>query len=105
MFREDQELIIFELPNNPNDLYKDQNEKVIDSVEIVKDNWITTKVALHGVIYIFNLDSTLSKMKNNKCVVKPNFTLKWSNTDNYFMSCGVGLGVYLLLLDNLVLLN
>lgn len=79
-------------------MYKDQNENVIDSIEIVKDSWIATKVALHGVIYIFNLDTTLSKMKNNKCIVKPAYILKWSDTDNYFMSCSVGLGESLVLL-------
>lgn len=94
MFREDQDLIVFELPENPNNLYKEQNEKVIDSIEIVKDSWIATKVALHGVIYIFNLDETLSKIKKNKCVVKPQYVLQWSDTDNYFMSCGVGLGKF-----------
>jgi len=88
----------FELPKNPNEMYKDQNENVIDSIEIVKDSWIATKVALHGVIYIFDLSATLSKTKNNKCVVKPNYTLQWSDTDNYFMSCSVGLGMYLTLL-------
>jgi len=89
--RQDQERVVFELPENPNDLYKEQNEKVIDSVEVIKDCWIATKVALHGIIYIFNLDTTLSTIKNNKCVIKPAFILKWSDTDNYFMSCGVGL--------------
>lgn len=93
-FRQDQKLIVFELPENPKDLYKEQNEKVIDSVEVVENSWIATKVALHGVIYIFNLDETLSKINANKCVVKPPFVLQWSNTDNYFMSCGVGLGKY-----------
>lgn len=81
--------MVFELPENPNDLYKEQNEKVIDSVEVVKSSWIATKVALHGVIYIFNLDVTLSKVENNTCVVKPEYILKWSDTDNYFMSCGI----------------
>lgn len=94
-FREDQETIVFELPNNPNELYKDQNENVIDSIEVIKDSWIATKVALHGVIYVFDLDATLSKIQNNKCVVKPACVLKWSDTDNYFMSCGVGSGTYL----------
>ncbi|KAL5242905.1 hypothetical protein ACI65C_010315 [Semiaphis heraclei] len=88
---EDQEIMDFELPKNPNEMYKDQNENVIDSIEIVKDSWIATKVALHGVIYIFDLSATLHKTKNNKCVVKPNYTLQWSDTDNYFMSCSVGL--------------
>ncbi|CAI6344430.1 unnamed protein product [Macrosiphum euphorbiae] len=88
---QDQELLDFELPKNPNEMYKDQNENVIDSIEIVKDSWIATKVALHGVIYIFNLDAALSKTKNNKCLVKPTYILQWSDTDNYFMSCSVGL--------------
>ncbi|XP_022178498.1 leucine-rich repeat and WD repeat-containing protein 1-like [Myzus persicae] len=88
---QDQELIDFELPKNPNEMYKDQNENVIDSIEIVKDSWIATKAALHGVIYIFDLEATLSKTKNNKCLVKPTYILQWSDTDNYFMSCGVGL--------------
>jgi len=79
-------------------MYKDQNENVIDSIEIVKDSWIATKVALHGVIYIFNLEAALSKTKDNKCLVKPTYILQWSDTDNYFMSCGVGLGLYLVLL-------
>jgi len=79
-------------------MYKDQNENVIDSIEIVKDSWIATKVALHGVIYIFNLDAALSKTKDNKCLVKPSYILQWSDTDNYFMSCSVGLGLYLVLL-------
>lgn len=95
MFRQDQKLVVFELPNNPNDLYKEQNEKVIDSIEIIKESWVATKVALHGVIYIFNLDSVLSEMINYKCVVKPTYVLMWSDTDNYFMSCGVGLGMYI----------
>ncbi|XP_027841603.1 leucine-rich repeat and WD repeat-containing protein 1-like [Aphis gossypii] len=88
---QDQELLDFELPKNPNELYRDQNENVIDSIEIVKDSWIAVKVALHGVIYIFNLDATLLKKKNNKCLVIPPYILKWSDTDNYFMSCSVGL--------------
>lgn len=95
MFSQDEELVVFELPENPNDLYKEQNEKVIDSIEVIKDNWIATKVALHGVIYIFNLDTTLATIKNNKCTIKPAYVLKWSDTDNYFMSCGVGLGMSL----------
>lgn len=95
MFRQDQEIINFELPENPNDLYKEQNEKVIDSVEVIKDNWIATKVALHGVIYIFSLAETLSKTKTNSCIVKPALVLKWSDTDNYFMSCGIGFGMVL----------
>lgn len=86
--------MVFELPENPNNQYKKQNEKVIDSVEIIKDGWIATKVALHGVIYIFHLGTTLSKVENNKCVVNPTYVLKWSNTDNYFMSCGVGFGTF-----------
>lgn len=98
MCSQDQELIDFELPKNPNEMYKDQNENVIDSIEIVKDSWIATKAALHGVIYIFDLEATLSKTKNNKCLVKPTYILQWSDTDNYFMSCGVGLGMYLVLL-------
>lgn len=80
----------FKLPDNPNELYKDQNENVVDSIEIVKDNWIATKVALHGVIYIFDLKNALSNINNNMCVVYPSYVLKWSDTDNYFMSCGVG---------------
>lgn len=95
MYSQDQELLDFELPKNPNELYRDQNENVIDSIEIVKDSWIAVKVALHGVIYIFNLDATLLKKKNNKCLVIPPYILKWSDTDNYFMSCSVGLGMYL----------
>lgn len=87
--------MVFELPENPNELYKDQNEKVIDSIEVIKDSWVATKVALHGVIYIFNLNTTLSKIKNNVCVIKPACVLKWSDTDNYFMSCGIGLGKFL----------
>lgn len=94
MFRQDEDLV-FELPENPNDLYKEQNEKVIDSIEVIKDSWIATKVALHGVIYIFNLDTTLALIKNNKCTIKPAYVLKWSDTDNYFMGCGVGLGMSL----------
>lgn len=94
MCRVDQEVMVFKLPDNPNDLYKNQKENVIDSIEVVKDSWIATKVALHGVIYIFDLDATLSKIKNNKGVVKAECILKWSETDNYFMSCGVGLGMY-----------
>jgi len=94
MYSQDQEPLDFELPKNPNELYRDQNENVIDSIEIVKDSWIAVKVALHGVIYIFNLDATLSKKKNNKCLVIPPYILKWSDTDNYFMSCSVGLGMY-----------
>lgn len=95
MGREDQELVSFKLPENPNELYKDQNENVIDSIEIIKDNWIATKVALHGVIYVFNLDKALSKINDDKCVVHPSYILKWSDTDNYFMSSGVGLSMTL----------
>lgn len=92
--RPDQEVIVFEFPDNPNDLYRNQKENVIDSIEVVKDSWIATKIALHGVIYIFDLNATYSKIKNNKGVVKPECILKWSDTDNYFMSCGVGLGTH-----------
>lgn len=92
MFRQNEELIVFELPENPNNLYKEQNEKVIDSIEIIKNDWIATKIALHGVIYIFNLCTVMSKIKNNQCIVKPAYVLKWSDTDNYFMGCGIGVG-------------
>jgi len=98
MYSQDQELLDFELPKNPKELYEDQKECVIDSIEIVKHSWIATKVALHGVIYIFNLDAALSKAKNNKCLVRPEYVLKWSDTDNYFMSCSVGLGMHLILI-------
>ncbi|XP_050420946.1 leucine-rich repeat and WD repeat-containing protein 1-like [Adelges cooleyi] len=83
---------VFELPANPNELYKYQHEKVIDCIEVVNGSWIATKVALHGVIYIFNLETVLANMNNNKCVVQPTYILNWSDTDNYFMSCGIGLG-------------
>lgn len=98
---------MFELPENPNDLYKEQNEKVIDSIEVVKDSWIAVKVALHGVIYIFNLDESLSKIKENKCIVESPFVLQWSDTDNYFMSCGVDLSKYLFIIYiiNSILIN
>ncbi|XP_050543861.1 leucine-rich repeat and WD repeat-containing protein 1-like isoform X1 [Daktulosphaira vitifoliae] len=83
--------IVFELPSNPNELYKNQYEKVIDSVEVISGSWIITKVALHGVMYIFNLESALSKINNDKCIIEPTYVLNWSDSDNYFMSCGVGL--------------
>lgn len=88
-------------------MYKDQNEKVIDAIEIVNDSWIATKVALHGVIYIFNLNTALSKIKDDRCVVKPAYLLKWSDTDNYFMSCGIGLSKYITYFDifNYILLT
>lgn len=85
--------MLFKLPDYPNELYKDQNENVVDSIEIIKGNWIATKVALHGVIYIFDLKETLSNINNDKCAVRPSHVLKWSDTDNYFMSCGVGVGM------------
>jgi len=94
MYSQDQELLNFELPKNPNELYRDQNENVIDSIEIVKDSWIAVKVALHGVIYIFNLNAILSKKNDNTCFIIPPYILKWSDTDNYFMSCSAGLGMY-----------
>lgn len=90
----DKEIIDIELPKNPNDSYKDHNENIIDSIEVVNGSWIATKVALHGVIYVFNLEETVSKVKDNKCTVKPAYVLEWSDTDNFYMSCGVGLSMF-----------
>jgi hypothetical protein len=55
--------------------------------------FIAVKCALHGKIYIFNMNSITSGLRNvlaasdnSPLKLKPALTLNWSQTDNYFMS-------------------
>lgn len=65
---------------------KGDTQDLVDSVEAIADGIIATKCALHGAIYLWNLSQTLSSGSN---AIKPTHVLRWSETDNYFMSIGV----------------
>lgn len=90
----DNELIRFRLPNNPNDS-ESIGFDLVDSVEIVRNNLIAVKCALHGYIYICNLNDIKSKCQDSHIIdLVPTYLLKWSPTDNYFMGISVNYGQY-----------
>jgi hypothetical protein len=64
--------------------------QLVDSLQVVQGSVIATKCALHGVIYLWDLMTTLSARENGQgaITVTPICVLSWSSTDNYFMNIG-----------------
>ncbi|RXG52013.1 Leucine-rich repeat and WD repeat-containing protein 1 [Armadillidium vulgare] len=69
---------------------------VVDSICLIRDNILAFKCALHGSIYICNLSQCIKTVKNDQLLernlIELNkeslLTLKWSDTDNYYMNMG-----------------
>lgn len=85
----------FNMPESPKTIYHSQLQ-LVDSVEALENGQIASKCALHGVIYIWNLEQTMKECKagNNVYNIIPSHVLKWSDTDNYFMNLGFSKGKY-----------
>ncbi|XP_049785825.1 leucine-rich repeat and WD repeat-containing protein 1-like [Schistocerca cancellata] len=67
--------------------------QLVDSIEVLGCGRIAAKCALHGAIYIWSLAEALKSCKSRRIVkILPAYTLKWSNTDNYFMNMGFSKG-------------
>ncbi|KAG0694202.1 Leucine-rich repeat and WD repeat-containing protein 1 [Chionoecetes opilio] len=75
----------------------DGNGSVLDSVAMLRDDLLAAKCALHGQIYVFSITKAINSAKYNKSLsqlqteVKASMmiSLRWSNTDNYYMNMGV----------------
>ncbi|KAL1460497.1 hypothetical protein WDU94_012475 [Cyamophila willieti] len=93
-FTKDYEVVTFKLPTKSlqgTTCYDE--EELVDSVQNVCNGFIAVKCALHGKIYIFNMNTitcglrnVLSSTGSSSIQLKPAVTLNWSKTDNYFMS-------------------
>jgi len=57
---------------------------------------VASKCALHGAIYIWNLEEVLGEDKitngEKNIRITPLYQLQWSDTDNYFMYLGYDIG-------------
>ena len=79
---------------------KDKGENpLVDSLTMVSDWTVASKCALHGLIYVWDLKATVKKVnyenatqgEENKVVeqeVSIVGTLKFAETDNYYMNLG-----------------
>ncbi|XP_063850199.1 leucine-rich repeat and WD repeat-containing protein 1-like isoform X2 [Scylla paramamosain] len=75
----------------------DGNGSVLDSIAMLRDDLLAAKCALHGQIYVFSVSRALGAAKYNKnrgqlqSEVKNSMmvSLRWSDTDNYYMNMGV----------------
>ncbi|XP_026685503.1 leucine-rich repeat and WD repeat-containing protein 1-like [Diaphorina citri] len=93
-FTKEYDVVMFNLPGKSlqgTACYDEEN--LVDSVQNVCNGFIAVKCALHGKIYIFNMNSITSGLRNvlaasdnSPLKLKPALTLNWSQTDNYFMS-------------------
>ena len=81
-------MIKFQFPRK--NIQRANETQLVDSLEVVGENVIATKCALHGVIYLWDLMATLaaSGKEHTTFTVTPICVLSWSNTDNYFMNMG-----------------
>nr|XP_018909297.1 PREDICTED: leucine-rich repeat and WD repeat-containing protein 1-like [Bemisia tabaci] len=80
------------------DEYRKGEHDLSDSVQVIGDSLISVKYALHGAIFIFDLNHCT--MNNNEkeptMDFVPRYVLEWSNTDNYFLNIGVSRAANLL---------
>jgi len=83
---------------------KDRGENpVVDSLAVASDWTIVSKCALHGLIYVFDLKTTIKEIKfeeeeaagqeeGTSRVIEKDVellaSLKWSDTDNFYMNLG-----------------
>lgn len=89
---------------------RDKGENpIVDSLAMASDWTVVSKCALHGLIYVWDLKSTVKKIDfdnvtkgdENK-VVEQDVTmvanLKWSDTDNFYMNLGCHKGIFCIIL-------
>ncbi|KAJ1519537.1 hypothetical protein ONE63_004817 [Megalurothrips usitatus] len=70
----------------------DRDYQLVDSVEPIQNGKIiASKCALHGNIYLWDLEEAIEDCMGNSSTVRPAHILNYSNTDNYFMSMGSSL--------------
>lgn len=85
------DIIKFRLPKSTN-INDSDGFDFADSVEIIKNNLIAVKCAEHGYIYICSLNVGEANENSNVIDLIPSYYLKWSSTDNYYMSISVNYG-------------
>jgi len=91
---------------------KDRGENpIVDSLAVASDWTIVSKCALHGLIYVFDLKTTIKEIKfeeeeaagqeeGTSRVIEKDVellaSLKWSDTDNFYMNLGCHKGTGLI---------
>lgn len=94
-------MVDFLMPESERD--KGENP-IVDSLAMSSDWTVVSKCALHGLIYVWDLKSTVKKIdfenvtkgEENKVVeqdVSLVANLKWSDTDNFYMNLGCHKGM------------
>ena len=91
-------MVDFLLPN------ENRGENVVDSIAVVGEWTIVVKCINHGLLYVWDLKSTTVNwrrdVENNRTVVEKEVdivkTLKYLDTDNYFMNIGCHKGARLI---------
>ncbi len=87
-------MVDFLMPESERD--KGENP-IVDSLAMASDWTVAAKCALHGLIYVWDLKSTIKKIdfpnknEDNKIMeqdVSLLANLKWSDTDNFYMNLG-----------------
>ena len=93
-------MVDFLMPESDRD--KGENP-IVDSLAIASDWTVVSKCALHGLIYVWDLKSTIKNInfqdvKEENKVVEKDVTLlanlKWSDTDNFYMNLGCHKGAH-----------
>ncbi|XP_040567985.1 leucine-rich repeat and WD repeat-containing protein 1 [Lepeophtheirus salmonis] len=87
------QVIDFLMPENDRD---NGENPIVDSLAVASENTIVSKCALHGLIYVWDLKSTVKKIvdveKKAGGVIEKDVTmlanLRWSDTDNFYMNLG-----------------
>lgn len=73
-----------------------ESPSLVDTAEVLENGLVASKCALHGSIYIWNLETVLGAERvppeNRNIRITPLYQLAWSNTDNYFMYLGYDQG-------------
>ena len=91
-------MVGFLLPNG------NQGENDVDSIAVVGEWTIVVKCINHGLLYVWDLKSTTVNLRrdveNNQTVVEKEVdmvkTLKYLDTDNYYMNIGCHKGAGLI---------
>lgn len=90
-------MVDFLMPESDRD--KGENP-IVDSLAVASDWTVISKCALHGLIYVWDLKTTVNSInfdnyaaKDEECTVveqdvKMLANLKWSDTDNFYMNLG-----------------